>query len=181
LADGTIAKHLDTGAAVIQYCKGTTGEPLPPPAGRRRLDRATHTPAPVPPRRTITPKGAAAMLQRIDEGRAVARHQPRPEVVELRQRLREPTPPMYREADIEAELDALLLLAGHASYTASTLLPYRKHALDLDRCAQQLAQHRAHFLARWQKARGAGQQPDAPLDRQRDPAADTAREVVHSD
>jgi hypothetical protein len=88
---------------------------------------------------------------------------------------------MYREADIEAELDALLLLAGHASYTASTLLPYRRHALDLDRCAQRLAQYRAHFLARWTKARGVGQQPDAPLDHQPDPAADTAREVVHSD
>jgi hypothetical protein len=80
---------MNTAAAVIQYCKGTTGEPIPPPAGRRRLD--------------------------------------------------------------------------------------------LDRCAQRLAQYRAHFLARWTKARGVGQQPDAPLDHQPDPAADTAREVVHSD
>jgi hypothetical protein len=105
------------------------------------------------------------MVERIDESRWVAARPETPELAALRERLQRRAPARYRESTLERELDALLHLAGQASFGATTLRRYRVAVLDAEGLARRLEEHRAHFIARW-KAEGADQPQSAPSSRE---------------
>lgn len=131
---------------------------------RPRFDPTTHT---VHPQhwRTITPQAAAFLVERIDESRTLARLEPSSLVQDLRARLLNTRLRSYPIGTFDSELDALLLVAGQASYSATTLLRYRRELLDLEAYARKLEAYDMLFRQRWGKQGAPTCEADAPYPR----------------